>query len=412
MRVGLENCLAHQAGPDRRALGGAGRTERPLLARERKNRLLAARSASYPCEISVRNSTVKILADHALGHRTPASVCPLVPFACGSQTTQTFWNALRDFFKDSLSAQARPGAILTINTAGQYLAWMPHIHGIAACGGFLPDGSFEPCPRIDANTVRELFEAHVFSMLREAGLISHELVDKVRSWRHSGFDSWIGPPASDMEQVVQIGLYAFRAPRHPADSFKATAPTFDTLPRARSPGVTSALCSNPLRSHSTTLIGLAGSHPISPRMAHNSCTILGSTLMHRTRKGPIPGRAGRDGTRGTRERMGEGTEEILGAHDKEGLGDGPFAVSVRWAVQSDYRDRSTLTTGHRGEDPLASSLLIRGSPPHTSTSARTAISRTGSATGRWRVLLHIVTIASGPPREWCARVTILLDPQT
>ena len=40
---------------------------------------------------------------------------------------------------------------------------------------------FESAPAIDAKTVRELFEAKVFSMLLEKGLIGHELVEKIRS---------------------------------------------------------------------------------------------------------------------------------------------------------------------------------------------------------------------------------------
>ena len=122
------------------------------------------------------------------------------------------WSALRDFFKDSLTPGAMPGAILTINTAGQFLAFNPHIHGIVTCGGFLANGDFEAAPAIDMKTVRELFEAKVFSLLREKGLISHELVDKIRSWKHTGFDAWIGPPISDMKEIVQIGMYTVRSP--------------------------------------------------------------------------------------------------------------------------------------------------------------------------------------------------------
>ncbi len=108
----------------------------------------------------------------------------LLPVLCHAA-----WDALREFFEASLSKGALPGAILTINTAGDFLGWQPHIHGIVTCGGFLPNGEFEPAPAIDAKTVREVFEAKVFSMLREKGLINHEIVDKIRSWKHTGFDA-------------------------------------------------------------------------------------------------------------------------------------------------------------------------------------------------------------------------------
>ncbi|MBI2840149.1 MAG: hypothetical protein HYX75_17675 [Acidobacteria bacterium] len=49
-------------------------------------------------------------------------------------------------------------------------------------------------------------------MLRKKGLIAQELVEKIRSWKHTGFDFFARPPVSDMDQIVQIGLYAARAP--------------------------------------------------------------------------------------------------------------------------------------------------------------------------------------------------------
>ncbi len=76
----------------------------------------------------------------------------------------------------------------------------------------MPNGEFEPAPAIDAKTLREVFEAKVFSMLREKGFISHEIVDKIRSWKHTGFDARIGPPIPDIKDIVQIGMYTVRAP--------------------------------------------------------------------------------------------------------------------------------------------------------------------------------------------------------
>ncbi|MBI2839367.1 MAG: hypothetical protein HYX75_13710 [Acidobacteria bacterium] len=76
----------------------------------------------------------------------------------------------------------------------------------------MPNGEFKPAPAIDAKTVRELFDAKVFSMLRDKGLICHENVDKIRSWKHTGFDAWIGPPITDTKEIVQLGMCTVRAP--------------------------------------------------------------------------------------------------------------------------------------------------------------------------------------------------------
>ena len=41
---------------------------------------------------------------------------------------------------------------------------------------------------IDRDTVEKIFQATVFALLLEKGLIGPELVTKMRSWHHSGFN--------------------------------------------------------------------------------------------------------------------------------------------------------------------------------------------------------------------------------
>lgn len=90
-------------------------------------------------------------------------------------------DAMREYFKASISKHAMAGAILAINTACEFLNWQTHCHGVVTCGGFLPNGDFESAPTIDAKTVRETFEAKVFSIVLENGLIGDELLEKIRS---------------------------------------------------------------------------------------------------------------------------------------------------------------------------------------------------------------------------------------
>lgn len=41
---------------------------------------------------------------------------------------------------------------------------------------------------------------------------SQEMVDKIRAWKHTGFDAWIGPPISEVREIVQIGMYTVWSP--------------------------------------------------------------------------------------------------------------------------------------------------------------------------------------------------------
>ncbi len=122
------------------------------------------------------------------------------------------WESLREFFAALLSKNALPGAILTINTACEFLGWQSHVHRIVLCGGFLQDGEFESVPTIDACTMRRIFEAKVFSMLLKRELIIHDLANKILSLKYSGFDAWIRPAIRDMKEIVEIGLYTVRTP--------------------------------------------------------------------------------------------------------------------------------------------------------------------------------------------------------
>ncbi|MBI2839333.1 MAG: transposase [Acidobacteria bacterium] len=85
-------------------------------------------------------------------------------------------------------------------------------HSVVVAGGFRADGSFEPCPVIHRDTVEKVFQAKVFALLLEKGLIGPELVTKMKSWRHSGFNIYLGPAIQKIEDGVRVGLYIVRAP--------------------------------------------------------------------------------------------------------------------------------------------------------------------------------------------------------
>ena len=36
-------------------------------------------------------------------------------------------------------------------------------------------------------------------------------MEKLRSWKHTGFDFWIGPELTDAKEIVQIGMYTVRS---------------------------------------------------------------------------------------------------------------------------------------------------------------------------------------------------------
>ena len=69
------------------------------------------------------------------------------------------------YLEVSVSEKLLPAGILSIATAGDFLNWNPHIHGLIASAIFHPDGSFVPVALFQENVLRELFEANVFKLL-------------------------------------------------------------------------------------------------------------------------------------------------------------------------------------------------------------------------------------------------------
>ena len=58
---------------------------------------------------------------------------------------------------------------------------------------FRPDGCFVPVALFQENVLRELFEANVYKLPVAEGLITAELISKMRTRKHSGFHAYAGP---------------------------------------------------------------------------------------------------------------------------------------------------------------------------------------------------------------------------
>ncbi|MDH3262217.1 MAG: transposase [Acidimicrobiia bacterium] len=97
------------------------------------------------------------------------------------------WNAVAANIRSYTGADALPGAIVSIRTAGEFLNWHPHLHVLATAGAFNADGGFLPASYVDVAVLREFFQAPVLLLLLKEPMISPELVEKMRTWRHSGF---------------------------------------------------------------------------------------------------------------------------------------------------------------------------------------------------------------------------------
>ncbi len=74
---------------------------------------------------------------------------------------------------------------------------------------FLPDGSFVALPKVATEPFLKLWEHEVFKLLLAQGKITEEVVQNIRSWKHSGFSvdqSRTLPPVKSKKTRCQSGF--------------------------------------------------------------------------------------------------------------------------------------------------------------------------------------------------------------
>lgn len=124
--------------------------------------------------------------------------------------------SLKQFFRAALNLpKGEIGAVMAIQTFGDYGRWHPHLHIIVADGLFLENGSFYVMPKIDLKPLQELFRAAVLKMLLNEGLIDEEFIRIIMRWRYtSGFSVHKGEQLAcdDGDGQETLAQYVIRNP--------------------------------------------------------------------------------------------------------------------------------------------------------------------------------------------------------
>jgi hypothetical protein len=108
-----------------------------------------------------------------------------------------------------------PGMVAAIQTHGQLSNWHPHIHALTTYGAFTPDGTFIPLPDdLSSTPFLEVWQTKIFRLLLDEGRITPEVVEQMRSWRHSGFsvDKSVALDAGDTAGLEKVAGYMIRCP--------------------------------------------------------------------------------------------------------------------------------------------------------------------------------------------------------
>ncbi len=144
------------------------------------------------------------------------------------------WDTINQAYREALGRDdVVAGVISGIQTFGALAHFHPHVHTIATDGVFINAPSPPPAqrnsggegrvrgkcqfictPPLDMGKVRRLWEDRVFHLLLEAGKIKLELVEQIRSWKHSGFsvDGSVRLVAGDRAGLYRLAQYMARCP--------------------------------------------------------------------------------------------------------------------------------------------------------------------------------------------------------
>jgi hypothetical protein len=100
------------------------------------------------------------------------------------------WESLKVFFQETLPEEAAvPGAVVAIQSFGDFLGFNPHLHILYSDGCFYGEGLFRVAHRFDpTKPLEEIFRHKVFKMLLSKGKMTEDLVDMLMKWRHAGFN--------------------------------------------------------------------------------------------------------------------------------------------------------------------------------------------------------------------------------
>ena len=125
------------------------------------------------------------------------------------------WESLKVFIQDAVPEKDPiPGAVIAIQTFGDFLGFNPHCHILVTDGCFCGDGGmFRVAPPLELKKLEAIFRHKVLRMLLAGGKITQELIAMLSSWRHSGFNVFCGNRISPKDDTAMehLACYIIRA---------------------------------------------------------------------------------------------------------------------------------------------------------------------------------------------------------
>ena len=131
-----------------------------------------------------------------------------------SDLSRCGWESLKEFVSEVvLEKEAVPGAVIVVQTFGDFLGFHPHLHILCSDGCFYGNGMFRVSPLFELKNLEEIFRHKVFKMLLSKEKITSKLIGMNKTWRHSGFNVFCGSriQPGDEQAMENLARYIVRA---------------------------------------------------------------------------------------------------------------------------------------------------------------------------------------------------------
>jgi len=125
------------------------------------------------------------------------------------------WESLKVFLQEAVPENDPiPGAVIAMQTFGDFLGYNPHTHILVTDGCFYGNkGMFRVAPPLELKKLEAIFQHKVLRMLLSKRKISEEMIRMLSTWRHSGFHVFCGNRISPTDDTAMENLarYIIRA---------------------------------------------------------------------------------------------------------------------------------------------------------------------------------------------------------
>ena len=130
-----------------------------------------------------------------------------------SDLSRCAWESLKVFLRKAVPEKDPiPGAVIAIQTFGDFLGFNPRLHVLVTDGCFYGKGMFRVAPPLDLKKLEAIFRHKVFKMLLAKGRITQDLIAMLSNWRHSGFQVFCGQRIFPRDETAMENLARYIIP--------------------------------------------------------------------------------------------------------------------------------------------------------------------------------------------------------